>query len=352
MIFIFLVLIFKIYAQDIQIDYTKANINRKQYDQIPNDELIFAKYQATEPLFFPDGALKGRGYNEPIVNEYILASRGKGISTFVDYFTTAKSYFYQEHNYQICVSPVREFRIYKKIFQENKKNNYTFLNKKRLISIPDTFFPGLGKMAISKSKIGLISKHFYKNSKIINIKSLLDDERLKTIQIVGDGSGIRRYIYNNPENPDKILPQYKYRVYEFVASNAIQLTLMLKGKRMDWVDLTTLGGDFYMKQLRFENEMEFFSFSHIDPQFLTKDDLIVNYYSCHGNDLKKLQNQIDIINNTIKKYRTNYPFWEKVLKQYAKDVNIPYVAPEHFFDYQETFKRKKEIDRGDFDLYN
>lgn len=37
-----------------------ANINKKMYKKVPQHELIFAKYMAMEPFYFPSGTLKAK----------------------------------------------------------------------------------------------------------------------------------------------------------------------------------------------------------------------------------------------------------------------------------------------------
>lgn len=102
-------------------------------------------------------------------------------------------------------------------------------------------------------------KHMYPGSKIINIKSLIDDPNLKTIQVEGVASGIMPYIYNHPEKDRTI-------------------------------------------------KVKFLQYSHKDPTSLTFDDYYVNVNRCEGEDLGKLKKIIQIINDNILNMRGNYSF--------------------------------------------
>lgn len=115
-----------------------------------------------------------------------------------------------------------------------------------MYSIPDSMGPVLARLAINKEKSSFVKKHFSSETKVVNIKSLLDDEKLRTIQVNNMSSGIAPYLYLDQERPESIKEKYSKRVYDFVANNAIQIPLMLNGKRMYWVDISIFG-DFYIK---------------------------------------------------------------------------------------------------------
>lgn len=92
-------------------------------------------------------------------------------------------------------------------------------------------------------------------------------------------------------------------------------------------------------------------YSHFHPSEFKKENYLVKVYKCVGKDEKKMNKIITIINENAIKIRTDKLFWEKVLTQYAKDFKLPYEDPEHFYETSELFKQKKELDRGDFDLF-
>lgn len=337
-----------------ELDYKKANTNTRKYDQVPKNTLIISKFQAVEPMWMFEQPLRGRGHVEAFQNTAINKLR-QSYEVYVDYFTVAKNVFYMnEKGYEICVISPRSIKEYKQIILDTKTNNnkHKFFNKYMTISIPLFLQPSLGTLVVVKEKANELVKHRYKNSEIINIKSLIDDEKLKTIQIKDISGPIAKHAYFTTKlGLSKMKPQYTRRIYEFVSSNAIQIALMIKNRRMDWADITPFS-DYYIKKLGYSSDsLVLLEFSEVDPATLTIEDTKVHFYRCLGKDLVKLQKIVRLINETTKKYRTNLEFWAQVLKQYAIDVNIPYVSPEKFYFYRENFKLKKEIDNSLFDNF-
>lgn len=331
-------------------DYTKANINKKKfYYQIPQDELILNKAQAMEPRDMFEGPLKGRGYGEPFTNHIILKLRQAGIDVYTDYFTNAKGGFYRKNiKYEKCSIRSKKFSSYKSIVLDYKKRN-TQNGKFFVISIPHGLKSPIGLLGINPSKIPQVEKYKFAGTNIYNLKDILNDKELKTIHVTETGSAISEIIYAN-QNNRILLPQFKYRVYEFVASNAIQIPLMLRGKRMDWVDLS-IYSDYYIKKLNItKDKIALLSYSTIQPSKITNDNYMIDYFECYGKNLAKLEKVINIINIETKQLRTNLSFWTKVLTNFANDFGIPYVSPLEFHDTSELFKLKTAIDRGDFDL--
>lgn len=338
--------------EEIEINYTKANINRKKFYQVPQDELIFTKFQSNEPNQIFEGPLKGHGFEEPFFNFIIQQIRQAGINVYVDYFTAAKTQFYKFNDkYEVCSSPQTTFREYKERLLMDKANNYKHGNKFRMNAIPRALFRPTGTFAILTPKLPLIQNYKFPGTNIYNIQSILDDEKLKTIQITQTGTRISDLIYTDNNFKDKIHLKYKYRIYEFVSSNAIQEILMLQGKRMDWLEITDTE-HFYPHQLKISKEKITFGleFAKKNPALLTIDDHFLGYFSCTGKDLSKIKKIMQIINASVKKARTNKNFWSKVLKNYAKDFNLPHLEINNFYFTKDLFKYKKEIDRGDFDV--
>lgn len=86
----------------IEIDYTWANIILAKYDKVPHNERIFHK-------------------------DYINHLRSAGIKVYVDYFTPAKKYFYENNNeYEISTNIVRSVSKYRKLLIDNKKIRLNF----------------------------------------------------------------------------------------------------------------------------------------------------------------------------------------------------------------------------------
>lgn len=342
--------ILQIWASEIEIDYTKANKN-KEYERVPQNILVWAKYQAVEPVFMHSGPLRGHGFFEPYQNNLINSIRNSGIETYVNYFTVAKTYYYAQSNkYFICRDMNRPFSVYKKYIEDTVKNNFKLMNKYQLFSIPINLRPPLSLLAVNAAKQKLFEKHMYPSSQIINIKSLINDPNLKTIQIEGMASGIMPYIYNHPEKDRTIKAKYKSHVYEFVASDTIQMVEMLNGFRMDYFD-AQFSEDFHWNMLKKKKiEIKFLQYSHKEPSSITFDDYYVNVNRCEGEDLGKLKKVIQIINDRIVKMRGNYSFWSKVLKQFSIDTKTNYQPPEIFFFTKETFINKRKIQEGFFDI--
>lgn len=339
--------------ETIEVDYVKGNINkRKHYYQVPTDELLFIKYQALEPLFLFERKTRGQGVFDPLINAYVLNLRDNGVTTYVDYLTPAKAVFYQNHpNYDICRPILRSFNIYKDLVKENRKHDFKHEGKFTDYSIPYNIGDKYGIFAMTTSKLKLIEKHKYPNTDIYNIKSLLDDEDFYTIQINNIGSAIVRYIYLDGEAATKRNPKYsRDRVYEFVASTAEQITLMLKGRRMDWVDISAWG-DYYIQKLGIKgNTMTVLKFSHVPPAELSINDYQINAMRCTMKKKDQLEKVMKLIDIQARKIRGNKDFFTKMLQNYSKKFNVPYVAPEDFFYTKGGFDKTYDLRRGDFDL--
>lgn len=337
----------------IEIDYVKANINLKNHPQVPKGVLIWTKQAAYEPVWFAQGPMKGHGWREPLDN-HIIKNLRKHFEVDVNYFTTAKmeSYHYPlvAGQYEVCSGTTVNWKTYEEFFKtpQNTKNYYYF-------SIPLRVIIPIDKFAIRTEKIPAIKKHLYPNSSVYNLKALLDDEKLKTIQVINFASGIYQYVYSSIKfmvGEKILLPKYKYRVYEFVSSNAEQIPLMLRGKRMDWADVK-YQNDFYFNLFKIGPEVvQIFDYSPVHPDKITKDDLILSVVRCNNPDKNKLAKIMNIINTSIKETRTNYAFLQKIMQQYSKDFpHMPYVDPKEFYLLKYMMQEKMAIDRGDFDLY-
>lgn len=335
-----------------EIDYKSANINRKKYYQVPQNELIFGKLQANEPAFFFEGPKKGHGYQEPLENYYIQKVRNSGISVYVDYFTESKVMLYVSNpNYEICVLYGGPFSHYKNVIKKSMESKFVYDSKFRMQSIPVHLEPTRGRFAIKTSKLPLIKKYLYPGTQIYNVESIANDDQLKTIMITGAGSGFGPYFYDNFWKAESrtLKPGLKKRVYEFVASNSIQFILMLQGNRMDYAEVEA-PIDFYKQKLKIsDNEIVILNYSDKHPNLMTKDDLNIRYYNCFSKDLNKLKKVISIINSNAKNIRSNEAFWNEVLSNYAKDFDLPYTSPRDFYYTKEVFKNKKEFDAGFFD---
>lgn len=339
-------------AKDIILDYTKANKKTQVYYQVPKNEFIFAKKQAHEPKFFPGTKDRGFGYDEPMLNEMINSLRDSGISIYSDYFTLAKIEFYTNHqDYSICRPSRNNYKHYEDRYINRKTKPY--LGKKYFrLSIPYKIYPPIGFLGVFRNKLPAIEKHYYSESKVINIESLINDETLKTVQVNDTGSAIVRFIYSDIYMHTGIKNEYKKRVYIFVASNADQLTYMLNANRMDYVDMTYYG-DFYQKKLGFEKKIAFVPFSFFGdpklfPKLNDKDKIMLDAIFCYGENINELNKIISVINNKIKEFRTNYNFLSKVLMDYSQRFSLPYTPPEQFYDFKVTLELKKKLDQGFF----
>lgn len=337
-------------AQTIPVDYIVGNINTKYFEQVPKKVLIWGKYQAMEPMYMYARKDRGKGWQEPFENYLILELRQRE-TVFVDYFTAAKNVFYREEkNYEICNGIARSKKSNDEFLNQLKKDGHLVNGKYVVLSKALILTPSIGRFAILKEKLGHMEKHKYKESDIYNLKSIIDDPLLYTVEILGFISGITDYIYNDKNRYLLgIKEQYKKRVYPFVASSAEQLLLMLQARRMHWVDMHLLG-EFHMKQLNIDpNKVVFRYYSKKHPKDLNNDDIIVQNFRCFGHNLKQTQNRIKIINEITEKARTNYSFWQTVLKNYATQFALEYIPPESFFDIRENFSMKKELESGVFD---
>lgn len=350
LIFTILFFPFSLMAEKIIIpDYTLANKNISRYDQVPENEIIMAKHQALEPAAFFQGPMRGHGYDEPNININIMSLRNAGFKVYVDYFTHAKIQFYHlAPKYTICVSNLRSRQILKQLVEESKLTNKKKGEKKILYSYARTLRSPYGTIAVLKTNMHKFTKHLYPGTNIYNFKAILDDPDLYTVQVKDAHSGLLNYIYAD-KNKSNIKLEYKKKVYEFVASNSVQLILMLKGRRMHWADNTVIG-DFYIHQLKLTNLIETIPYSHVHPDQLTIDDTQVLYTRCSGPNLSKLEKVIKIINENAKKSRLNEEFFTSVNKQYAKDFNLPYIGPKEFYHTKESFRYKEELEKGVFDF--
>lgn len=118
---------------------------------------------------------------------------------------------------------------------------------------------------------------------------------------------------------------------------------------MDWVDLLN-GFDFYFKKYNIDKKtVTILNYSTINPNDITKNDAYVNYFIFFGNDEKKIEKIINIINQSVSEMQTNRTFWEKVLKNHAKEHVLRYESPDAFLGTKEAFIRKNEIDAGKYD---
>lgn len=352
-IYFFLIHFNLIHASNyIELDYEKANKNIRNYSQVPKNELIFIKYAAIEPVYFVEEPLRGKGWNEPLDNQIILGLR-KHESVYVDYFTDAKEGFYRKTDgYEVCGYFSRTFGFYKKLFKESKKRKNFFHNKKELFSIPAILSPVYAIAGFAKEKRHLFEKHKFDGSDYYNIKSILNDKHLYTAQVTGQGGILKELIYIDPHLDLRIKPIYAKRIYDFVASNSIQLTLMLRANRMDWADMSW-SIDFYANKLGIDSSVVSFNKVSIkNPKDFTFDDILMSFVVCNGKDLSQLKKRIGIINNVIKNVRQDDTFWERVMRNFAKHTQTSYVPPEEFYQTKEMIDKKKELNQGVFDLYH
>lgn len=342
-------------SNSIEIDYVKANKNTKVYEQVPQGVLIWTKFQANEPQQIFSDNLRGRGWLEPLENHSILSLRKAGHEVNVNYLTTAKTLSYLdpavEGKYEMCGIRTRPFKTYKfmkdKLIKEHsmKRNNYSKL------SIPVLILSPVERFAILPDKAHLIQPYLWPGTQIYNVKAILDDTRLKTAVIKSTYTAIKQYIYNDwtTDGNQELKKIYKFRVYEFVASNADQITLMLNGRRMDYAQMDD--GNFFMKKYKIpEEKIKFYEYSKVHPNQFTIDDKIIIFYLCNGPDSTILKKRISIINQSLKEVRTNYEFWKKVMDQFHLDTKSPLIDPKETYDLKEHFKLKNQIDQGMFDL--
>lgn len=345
-VFIFL-LGMNLYAHAFQKDeyYTNANKNRKQFYQVPKNYLIFAKYQGVEPHWLYKGELRGKGNLEPLFDELILTLRKNNIDTYTDYFTPAKSTFYRtDPQFEICNISGSNFEKYKRATKMSYVSGKYHSN-----SIPHLIRPAIGFFGILSSKTSSIEKYKYPGTQVYSVKGILDDPNLYTVQVKNMSSEISSYVYENQHTD--VSPLYKRRVYEFVASDGIQVTLMLQGRRMHWVDLRQYE-DYFLKKLKIGPEtIAYLPYSHKNPLEFTDEDLRVSFFNCNGpmNSKNKIDKIIKILNSVIKKRRTDLDYWTKNLKAFHKADQSPYVPPSESSNLKLNFERKKEIDEGKFD---
>lgn len=334
----------------IEIDYVKASKNSKKYYQVPQNTIIWAKFQDEAPTYFYNGPLRGHGYFEAFENYFINLIRKQGKEVYVDYITKSKFMFYAiNSNYEVCSNSIFYYNVYKKLINEDIKNNLKAYDRFRVRSLTFGIRSAIGKLGILSDKKKYIEQYKFPSTDIYSIKKILDDENLKTTMINGTNNAISDYIFKDPIVGDMLKKEYMKRIYLFVASDSIQSTLMLNGRRMDWVDLTYDDG-YYLKQLKIPNDkITLLPFAQIHPSTLKKDDNLVSHFVCYGKNIAKIKKVMKIINDNMKNIRTNYSFWETVLKQFAKDAQIQYESPERFFGTRETFKFKKDVDSGYFD---
>lgn len=335
----------RVYAKEFDLDYTKANKNTKVYEQVSQNVLIYSKYQAIEPRHFSDNPLRGKGFMEPVLNEIILKMRENKIEVYVDYFTSAKFGFYaRTPGYEICGSANRTFRQYKKFIKQKYHGS-----KLLYVGRPLFFLSAVGTVAFGQKKRNLFAKHLWPRTNIYNTKSLLDDPELFTAQITASGTIIKEYIYTNTTD-NILIPKYRKNVYDFVASNAFQIPMMLKGKRFDWIDITTMS-DFFIKKLNIGADIiSLAPISNTHPDTHSIDDIIVTFPFCVGVHRNKMEMYIKLINEIVVKRRTNLNFWKAVLHNFAQDMEIPNDPPENFYYTKTMVEWKKEIDKGEFDL--
>lgn len=331
-----------------ELDYKSANINSKVYFQVPKGELLFPKTSAAAPHWFDTLPLKGLGWQEPFQNKMIEDLRKVEKFVYVDYFTVSKSRFYlQNPGYNICLGFARTYNQYKnaKVSFHQKK----MFDKNSYVTIPHIFYPFTGYIGISPKKFPLFEKHLWQKTSVYNLESLLNDPNLYTVQITGTGSMIKPFIYQHSELNNTLKAQYKKRVYDFVASDAFQLPLMLQGKRMDWVDITAQQ-DYYFKKLKIDPKSYILapvSIKH--PDSFIEEDFRVMYFICLNDNNKQLEKIGRTLDKTIKQYRTDLKFWDKVLKDFAKHTQTKDEKVEDFFFTQTMVKLKKKIDQGAFD---
>lgn len=348
--------VFSIYG--IQIDYQQANKNDPkllELGQVPRGKgiLVWMKNAAMEPSMIYEGKQRGKGFSEPFSNALILELRKFKIPVYVDYFTTAKGGFYRKTpGYTVCGTSSVSYRRYRQSFltlSEQKFRAEGFDNKFTLISIPIRITYPVTLIGIAQKKRQLFSKHLWKNTDIYNIKSILDDANLYTTHITDQASIINQFIFDKNGN---LYPQYKKRVYDFVASNSIQITLMLNANRMDYADMR-FDINFHAKKINIpEEKIQFAYASQVHPDTITSEDYYLGFLRCNSDDLQLIKRIMEIINPVIKNNRTNREFWEKVLKQFAIDFQVPYESPDTFYFTKDSMKMKKEMDSGKFDLYH
>lgn len=342
-----------VYSKDI--DYINANINKKNYQQVPKNVLIVGKYQAYGPGWLVEGELRGYGYEEAYYNTLINQLRLNEATigdVYVDYFTVAKHGFYRNNDgYEICSVRTRPFKQMKIIAKDQKINNYKYLNKYLLYSKAYAIQPHFGILAFRKKNSSRFDQFYFDNSKIINIRKLMNDESFKTIQVTNSAGVVREIAYTFGHGEWKLIPSFKKRVYDFVSSNAVQITEMLKHDRMDWADFTFYG-DYYAQKLNYMNDFTFVHFLLTPIHELTMDDLNTVYVFCVSENLSKLKKVMKIINTTIIKYRTNEVFWDEVSKKYTEKLKISPLKKEEMFSIKENFNYKTQLDQGIFDIFS
>lgn len=367
---IFFKFLLKSHAIDTNFDdlVKKTFANNKKYDQVPKNVLIFARYASVEPLYFSSGPFKGHGPTEYKLNFMIQKLREQGIEVYVDYFTPAKaSIFYEkQEGYEICRPVSRFYEYYINFLNKLKRNFNQEDGKFKIHSLPYMIESTQAMLLIRKEDLTKYEKHLFKNSYFYNIKSILDDESLKTIQITGMSSRIRDFIYEKYD-ANILKKKYKFRVYDFVASDGMQIPLMLRGFRMDWVD-SSISRDYNMNIVNIDSLekiencknkpncnpgftsqlMPIFALSQA-PGIISNDNINLATIRCSGNNLKKLKKIMKVINTEIKRQRQDKKIIEKIHRAASLKRNVPYESLEkdpYAIDYLKNFKKLKD---GEYD---
>lgn len=283
----------------------------------------------------------------------INSIRSNGIPVYVDYFTPAKrSHYVSNEGYEICYTFFQSAKLYKALKTDLIKKNYKYYDRFKIVSTPMLVLNPVATLGVLPNQLKNIDKYKFPNSEVYNLKGILDDPNLYTIQVKSMASPHHQFVYGKRSNSlrePELLKIYRKRVYEFVASNLDQVPLMLRGKRMHWTDLGPLPEYFIQKyKITPENFIQIKA-SAIAPQELKLDDELVYYNICVGQDFQKLQKIEKIINEKILKLRTNRLFWDQVVKDFAKNTNLKYQSLDDFSIRRETFKYEKELKAGLFD---
>lgn len=341
--------IFECFCQDTY--YTNANINfKKEYYQVPMDEVIWSKFQAGEPHYFYKGPYKGKGWSEALDDKIILALRKENIKIYVDYFTTIKAnaFYGANPNYTICSRFGEIYKNYKSV----KNKNDVLQNKYAKLSIPLSIRWPIMQFAIRSNKVKTIQKYKYPHSNVYSVQSIINDPDLYTVYQSGTYTALTPYLFGVYLGQNNVInPKYKKRVYEFVASDAIQLIMMLRGNRMHYVDMTQYY-DYHIKLLKIQKDvMELFDYSHKDPREFIDDDLRVTAFFCRApiQNKKIVDNAINIIDREVKKYRTNLDFISKSFKQYLLNTNQKIVDYKDFPFFKLGLDYMQRLEKGDFD---
>lgn len=333
--------------------YTNANINfKKNYYQVPTDEIIFAKIQAGEPNFFYKGPYKGKGRSEALFDKIILALRKENIRTYVDYFTGAKVHDFYDLNplYTVCSTNGTIYSDYK---QNKNKHDFVIPDKYSHLAIPHSVRTPIMHFAIRTDKIPEIKEYQYPHSSVYSVKGIIHNPNLYTVYQMGSYSPISKYIFgvNSFTSNLSMPPEFKKRVYQLVASDAIQMIMMLRGNRMHYVDMTQYF-DYHINLLNIGKDvMQLLEYSHKDPKDFTDDDLRVSMFNCTGplKNKKLIINTIKIINKEVKKYRTNVDFISTSFEKYLKDTNQKIINYKDYPLYKLGLDYMKRLENGEFD---